>query len=139
MEYVNGFALPEYFKRADVASIRTIAEKFLDLVPTKHVFDSNAKDIFSRKIAELEQKIDTRGNKNLKKAFSRLKGYEWEYCVAGRLHGDLSLENVIWKDGELYLIDFLDSFYDSWMIDFAKLIFDADAYGRTGGRRRTKI
>lgn len=42
-------------------------------------------------------------------------------------HGDLTLENIIVSSTKkLYLIDFLDSFYDSWMIDLAKLLQDLE-------------
>ncbi len=36
-------------------------------------------------------------------------------------HGDLTLSNMICMNGDLYLIDFLDSFIDSPMVDLAKL------------------
>ena len=38
-----------------------------------------------------------------------------------------TLENIlITRDRKLYLIDFLDSFYNSWMIDVAKILQDVD-------------
>lgn len=36
-------------------------------------------------------------------------------------HGDLTLSNMIYLNGDLYLIDFLDSFIDTTLIDIAKL------------------
>jgi len=38
------------------------------------------------------------------------------YC-----HGDLTLNNMLFVDSEIYLIDFLDSFIDSPIIDLVKL------------------
>ena len=46
--------------------------------------------------------------------------------VLSECHGDMTLENMIIQDGEIYLIDFLDSFYNSWLIDVAKILQDAD-------------
>ena len=36
-------------------------------------------------------------------------------------HGDLTFANIIFHSNRLYFIDFLDSFIDSYLIDFAKL------------------
>ena len=39
-------------------------------------------------------------------------------------HGDFTLENMIVSNEKLYLIDFLDSFLETNLIDISKLIFD---------------
>ena len=36
-------------------------------------------------------------------------------------HGDLTFTNIIFHPNRLYFIDFLDSFIDSYLVDFAKL------------------
>ena len=45
------------------------------------------------------------------------------YC-----HGDLTLENIIVKDGTLYFIDFLDSYIHTKYIDLAKILQDVIYY-----------
>ena len=40
-------------------------------------------------------------------------------------HGDLTLSNLIFKNNEIYCIDFLDSFIDSPIIDLVKLKQDS--------------
>ena len=47
-------------------------------------------------------------------------------------HGDLTLANVIFQDKKIFLIDFLDSFIDSYYIDLVKLKQDL-YYGWTFG------
>lgn len=84
----------------------------------------------------LEQEIFTKKIQNLKtikeksllysKCFELLETNEWRYMVLSECHGDMTLENMIIQDGEIYLIDFLDSFYNSWLIDVAKILQDAD-------------
>ena len=37
----------------------------------------------------------------------------------------MTFENIIVKEGKLYLIDFLDSFYDCWIMDAATLLQDS--------------
>jgi thiamine kinase-like enzyme len=128
MEYVNGSTLAEYFKEATISSIEELAEKFLSLIPAQFDFDPAAKDIFSAKIKDLRSKMPADKNGMLEKAFQKLDAYEWAHCVSGDCHGDMALENIIWKNGELYLIDFLDSFYDGWMIDLAKLLLDVECF-----------
>lgn len=126
MEYINGATLAEHLKKMAIFSIEEIAEKFLSLIPAEYHIDPDAKEIFVAKIKEIQSKVDPTGNPALQKAFETLVAYQWEYCIAGYCHGDMTLENVIWQDGDLYLIDFLDSFYDSWMIDIAKILFDVE-------------
>jgi len=127
MEYISGVTLAEHFGKIPISSIKSIAQKFLSLVPKTHSFDPNAKAVFSAKIKNLKTKLRVIGDKDIAYACGLLQKYEWKHCTSGECHGDMSLENIIWKNGDLYLIDFLDSFYDSWMMDLAKLLFDIES------------
>lgn len=51
-------------------------------------------------------------------------GHSWDRFGKTACHGDLTLENIIMKDNQLYLIDFLDSFYDCWIMDISTLLQD---------------
>ena len=53
-----------------------------------------------------------------------LAAHNWDKFCVTPCHGDMTLENIIIKDGRLYLIDFLDSFYDCWIMDAAALLQD---------------
>ena len=56
-----------------------------------------------------------------------MRSFDFSFVPRSSCHGDLTLENIIvTTNNELYLIDFLDSFYDSWMIDIAKLLQDLE-------------
>ena len=125
MEYANGMTLAEHLHRAEISSLPAIAETFLTIVPASFDYDKNAKKVFEEKIAELEKKLGGTDDAT-QKALRRLKEYNWQYCAASDCHGDMTLENIIWSDGELHLVDFLDSFYDSWMMDISKLLFDLE-------------
>ena len=126
MEYINGLTLSDHFRKIAISDIEKIVQKFLKMVPNEYEFDSKAKDIFTNKITELEKKIEVSGDKTLSEAFEILKNSNWEHCIAGDCHGDMTLENIIYNGENFYLIDFLDSFYDSWMIDFAKILQDVE-------------
>lgn len=43
------------------------------------------------------------------------------YLPTGKCHGDLTLTNMLFHEGKVYLIDFLDSYIDSPIIDVVKL------------------
>ena len=63
----------------------------------------------------------------IKQAFLHLEKYDWNKIPKTPCHGDLTLENIlITKEKKVYLIDFLDSFCNSWMIDIAKLFQDLE-------------
>jgi thiamine kinase-like enzyme len=46
----------------------------------------------------------------------------WENIPASYCHGDLSFDNILIYNNEIYFIDFLDSFINSWTIDVAKIL-----------------
>jgi thiamine kinase-like enzyme len=39
----------------------------------------------------------------------------------GTCHGDLTLSNILFSNGNIYLLDFLDSYIESYIIDIVKL------------------
>ena len=51
----------------------------------------------------------------------KIKNIESKTYPKSICHGDLTLSNMICNDNEIYLIDFLDSYIDSILIDLAKL------------------
>lgn len=126
MEYVNGATLAEYLKEAPISAINEIADKFISLIPRNVNFDPDAKQVFATKISDLRAALASQTDPTIERVLNKLQAHEWNYCMKGEGHGDLSLENIIWKDGDLYLIDFLDSFYDGWMTDISKLLFDLE-------------
>jgi hypothetical protein len=127
MEYINGEKLSEYFRRIEVTKIPQIAGTLLSLAPREFAGDEFANPAFDAKIGQLRAQIKE-DHGLLDRCFGKLENFDWRYMASSSCHGDLTLENVIYKDGDLYLIDFLDSFYDSWMIDFAKLFQDLEAF-----------
>jgi len=127
MEYVNGVTLSEYLKKISISDIEKFANMFLSFIPNDFIFDPEAKSIFLSKITDLESKINVESEVFFN-IFSRLKKNKWDHCVSSSCHGDLTLENMIWDGNNIYLIDFLDSFYDSWMVDLAKLLQDLECF-----------
>jgi thiamine kinase-like enzyme len=50
--------------------------------------------------------------------------YDWQKINKSYSHGDLTFENIIIRDGEIFFIDFLDSFTSSRVLDYSKLMQD---------------
>lgn len=126
MEFVQGKTLAQYSSTILITEIADFIRLLFKTLYNENVeCNPNANIIFTKKIEELETKLYERTN--LKDAFCKLKSFDWKYIYKSPCHGDLTLENiVISPNKKVYLIDFLDSFYNSWMIDIAKLLQDLD-------------
>ncbi len=126
MEFISGKTLAEYTQDILITEIVDFIKCLFESI----YFNSDeenpkAKDIFNKKIKELEMKISNKTN--LYEAFNILKCFEWTQIYKSPCHGDLTLENIIITyNKQIYLIDFLDSFYNSWMLDVAKLLQDLE-------------
>jgi hypothetical protein len=82
--------------------------------------------VFYDKIDSLTASLSSQGlvGPPVSQTLDVLRRRPWTQIPASTCHGDLTLENMIVHEGRLYLIDFLDSFADSWYIDMAKLLQD---------------
>lgn len=127
MDYVHGHTLAEIIpimKNYDVSPFITLLFKMLHWRQKGKRSDTAM--IFQGKIHSLEYQLS---GKVPEKVFDKLKHFDWSIVSSTQCHGDLALDNVILNDdGKLCLIDFLDSFFDSWMIDVAKLLQDMELH-----------
>lgn len=125
MEYIQGKTMAEYMKTIEVGKERNLVEA---IVHNAVSMESNCLDadetIFMRKIVSLEERLSEQNNDTVKSALKILRNHSWCRFTRTSCHGDLTLENIIVKDGQLYLIDFLDSFYDCWIMDISTLMQD---------------
>lgn len=126
MEFVQGKTLAEYTSSILITEISDfIRLLFKSLYIESSVVNVKANMIFGNKISTLENELSD--VKTLEPIFEILKNHDWSNIYKSPCHGDLTLENIIiTKDKKLYLIDFLDSFYNSWMVDIAKLLQDLE-------------
>lgn len=128
MEYVQGITLAEYMKTVKVVKERNLVEmivhNIVEIKTSSEVVDEN---IFLNKIASLKDKLTVLNNKTINEAILMLQCHSWKRFCRTKCHGDLTLENIIIKDGQMYLIDFLDSFYDCWIMDISTLMQDVQA------------
>ena len=84
--------------------------------------------VFKKKISQIEEKLRPCDREAIE-AVQMLKKFDFSNVPLSYCCGDLTLENIMLDDNkQIYLIDFLDSFYDSWMIDVAKLLQDLELH-----------
>lgn len=123
MEYISGITLAEYMKSIQIGKVRGLVDSIV-----KSIISANDRSgvvetkIFKDKIASLKETL--KDNFSVKGALALLEKHSWSKMERTFCHGDLTLENIIVKDGQLYYIDFLDSFYDSWIMDISTLMQD---------------
>jgi len=124
MEYIQGITLAEYIKTIEVSRVRNIVHIIVDnIIDTQ---SNNAADeiAFLDKIASLKNKLLSKNNCVINSAIEVLENHCWNMFKRTACHGDLTMENIIVKENQLYLIDFLDSFYDCWIMDISSLMQD---------------
>lgn len=130
MEYISGITLAEYIKSVEIGKVHDLVSILVDnLVPkVETVVDDTTKDhinsVFAKKFETLTEQLSEKQNHIIDESLSVLKAHDWSSLTPGNCHGDMTLENIIIKNGNIYFIDFLDSFYDSWVLDIGTLLQD---------------
>lgn len=126
MEYIQGITLAEYMKSIEIGKVRGICETIVEnLVNTAKNGGTVDEQVFKNKIIDLSNKLKSRNSSVIDEALRILINHSWGKFESTPCHGDLTLENIIVKDGQLYVIDFLDSFYDCWLMDVGTILQDA--------------
>lgn len=125
MEYIRAKSLAEYSSSISITEITDLICLLFKSLNKNMVINPAVNRIFSLKIESLEKMLVS--NDKIIKALVKLKNFDFKYVFKSPCHGDLTLENIlITSNKEIYLIDFLDSFYNSWIIDLAKLLQDLE-------------
>lgn len=133
MEYINGITLSEYMRKIKVKEIVNLINLLFDALPINRKLSvrncKNNQVIFHKKIFYLKNNCENLHiyNSEIKLALEFLQHFDFNKIPYSPCCGDLTLENIIIdSSGKIYLIDLLDSFYNSWMIDIAKLLQDLE-------------
>ncbi len=126
MEYIQGVTLSKFITKIDVSDIQGIVSTIIGNLQFETVRNHTTSEVFTKKISELEVKTKNLGNGAVKQAISILKKIDWAVFPNTMCHGDLTFENIIISNKEIYFIDFLDSVYDSWLLDVGKLFQDLE-------------
>ena len=123
MEYIEGETLAKYINQISAYETSLIAQSLMESLTGRRKDSLPAKtSLFKEKIESLESKLLF--NESIQESLVILKDYNWSEVKRSWCHGDMTLENIIVKDGDLYFVDFLDSFYESWLLDVSTLLQD---------------
>lgn len=129
MEFVNCQSMAKHFytiRMGDIPSIIDFMFKSLPIREGKKV--NSVSESISQKLFELQSKL-LNSSPEVFDAIQILKQHDFANVPHSDCHGDLTLENImITESGKIYLIDLLDSFFDSWIVDVAKILQDIDLH-----------
>lgn len=126
MEFINGISMSEYMNQIKIKEIVDLMGLLFKSLPIKQSVIADKSDrIFKEKILSLCKTCDI-NNQLILKSLNKLKEFNFKNVPLSACCGDLTLENIILSSSGIYIIDLLDSFYNSWMIDVAKLLQDID-------------
>lgn len=119
MEYIRGESLTSIFLNRSTHDAIAVIDQITQFTPTGYM---DAKPIIEQKLNDLSVPSDD---------CSTILSCDWQIPL-GYCHGDLTFENVIVSKGRVFLIDFLDSFLDSPIVDESKILQDAFCYWSFG-------
>lgn len=129
MEHIDGIDMYTYI---EYASIEELDKLILFLKDSIRIFRENAtesfdfSELYEEKIRRLFNAFDEDDPTPLLAAdlIDRLP----KVLPYGPIHGDFTLENIIYKKGKFYLIDPNPTEFNSWVFDAAKLRQDLDGH-----------
>lgn len=124
MEFVRGLDIIQCIESTGANQIQEILKviiNFLQFNVKKSISATISYKIIDEKYAEVKNRISKRYYSTLDDMFDRFNGKDLNIPI-GFCHGDLTLSNMLFTPTkELVLIDFLDSFIESPLVDIAKL------------------
>lgn len=129
MEYIQGVTLAKRLERMHMSDVPKVSRDLYEAVLSgneKLVRDPLVKETIYSKVDATYCLIQG-PSAAVTNAFKVLAAHDWSGVPSSSCHGDLTFENIIVSNGDLYLIDYLDSFCNSWMIDMSKIYQDIDA------------
>lgn len=126
MEFINGITMAEHMRYTQIKEISNLIDLlFCSLKIKEGKLLKNSENIFKKKINSLK-KICDKQNPIVQYALEKLQDFNFSEIPFSPCCGDLTLENILLSSSGIYVIDLLDSFYSSWMVDVAKLLQDIE-------------
>lgn len=134
MPYLHGQKYSEFFERASAVEIKQLAEKFhryfirtlAEAKPTP-VDASVFYDKIDTLTTALVHRTDISCNL-IEKVFTYLRKVPGSVLPMNTCHGDFTFSNMLFCADGIYLVDFLDSFIESPLIDLVKFRQDTFFY-----------
>ncbi|HYW70729.1 MAG TPA: phosphotransferase [Pyrinomonadaceae bacterium] len=121
MQYINGVQLSTFISRNTLRALDPIIDQLLRFVRSNiGEVTADIGDLLSEKLSRISS-----GNRvRIDKFVEYCLAFDWSAIPTGYCHGDLSFENILIHESNLYFIDFLDSFVETPYLDLSKLLLD---------------
>jgi hypothetical protein len=121
MEYVNGVQLSTFISRNSVRDLDPMIEQLLNFVRS-NICEVTAD--FGAALSEKLWSISSITGLPIDRFVQYCLAFDWSAIPTGYCHGDLTFENILVHQSNLYFIDFLDSFIETPYLDLSKLLLD---------------
>lgn len=124
MEFVKGVTLAGSLVSLSAKKTEKIVKRIVYQEVTMEKVNVLDEELYFKKVQSLKERIGEGGI--FSDVFRLLTTMDFDHLFSSDCHGDLTLENIIIPSDSdsVYLIDFLDSFLNSWMVDVAKILQD---------------
>lgn len=127
MPYITGDKYSEYLVKTEIASVNGFISGLISYIDgnlAKATASTINSELIKNKILEVREAIkkELKADEFIQNEFNYLlNNIPNSQLPVGICHGDLTLSNLIVSNETIFLIDFLDSFIESPIIDFIKL------------------
>tara|TARA_A100001015_G_scaffold191247_1_gene213077 strand:- start:1324 stop:2100 length:777 start_codon:yes stop_codon:yes gene_type:complete len=118
MEYIDGKNFVEFFENSNVQEIYNAYKIFNQYFSSFSTEDQLINNQLIKKLNLLNKK--SKYKKIIKNILKIVENNNISVPI-GTCHGDLTFSNMVFKNEKIYLVDFLDSFIDSKIIDLIKI------------------
>ena len=127
MEFIPGEKYSEYLERSTLDQLEILTGHFIEFIK-KEIFLAEIKKcqplLLTDKLAAIKSILQKRNisrsvfSDNIQYLSEHIPDYP---LPQGLCHGDFTLSNTLYFDGNIFMIDFLDSFLESPLLDIVKL------------------
>jgi Phosphotransferase enzyme family len=121
MEYVNGVQLSTFISRNTVRDVDPIIDRLITFVRSNIC---GVTTDFDGPVREKLRSISSSSGLPIDRYVQYCLAFDWSAMPTGYCHGDLTFENILVHQSNLYFIDFLDSFIETPYLDLSKLLLD---------------
>ena len=126
MEFIKGESLHEYISKNSSDNISNIFSKIESYFKNYTVLEEkDCRDIIENKVNTTLEKISLKDRAEFEKYREFIVDNEWSKIpITAYCHGDMTFENIIVSKNSIYLIDFLDTYESSILLDASKMLQD---------------
>lgn len=132
MEYIYSRNYVEHFEQAGFEQIKYLIgaiKYFIDLEINNSTMQIVPSHILTNKMADVARKVernvhlmnDTEAQELVRRSCEVMNNVGDMELPVGMCHGDLTFSNILFNGNNYYLIDFLDSFIESPLLDIVKI------------------